>query len=185
MSELLWDVFISHASEDKMEVAFPLSDMLAAAGLTVWIDEAEIFIGDSLREKIDSGLAQSQFGIVILSHHFFAKDWPKSELDGLFAREIGGEQSRVNRLRGFCLPRRVRFRNAEKEILVVVGGLDDIWHEAFRLMNGDGKSTSPPETPSRHLPKEPKRRNFQKVNCTMALLFSGDILGGKILLPYF
>ncbi len=75
-----------------MEVAFPLSDMLAAAGLTVWIDEAEIFIGDSLREKIDSGLAQSQFGIVILSHHFFAKDWPKSELDGLFAREIGGDK---------------------------------------------------------------------------------------------
>ena len=45
-----------------------------------------------LREKIDEGLAQSQFGAVILSHNFFSKDWPKSEIDGLYAREIGGDK---------------------------------------------------------------------------------------------
>lgn len=89
MDEIGWDAFISHASEDKREVVIPLSRLLAASGLKIWLDEGEIFVGDSLREKIDAGLGKSQFGIVILSPHFFSKDWPKSELDGLFAKEIG------------------------------------------------------------------------------------------------
>jgi len=80
-----WDVFISHASEDKAAVARPLGDILAASSITAWLDEAELKLGDSLREKIDDGLNHSQFGIVILSPNFFAKRWPKSELDGLFA----------------------------------------------------------------------------------------------------
>ncbi|RNE90727.1 toll/interleukin-1 receptor domain-containing protein [Marichromatium sp. AB32] len=92
MNEVIWDAFISHASEDKEEVALPLSKALMAAGLKIWLDKSEISLGDSLREKIDEGLANSQFGIVILSHNFFSKDWPKSEIDGLYAREIGGDK---------------------------------------------------------------------------------------------
>src|SRR5207237_5030935 len=61
--------------------------------ITVWFDEGTLRIGDSLREKIDEGLAHSRFGIVILSPSFFAKDWPKKELDGLVAREnVSGEK---------------------------------------------------------------------------------------------
>jgi hypothetical protein len=88
-----WDVFISHASDDKQEVARPLSEILIRAGLGVWLDENELKIGDSLREKIDHGLANSRCGIVVLSPAFFAKDFPGRELDGLAARE-----SRENRL---------------------------------------------------------------------------------------
>lgn len=85
-----WDVFISHASEDKEDVVRPLYKLLTNAGLKVWIDETEITIGDSLRKKIDEGLLKSNYGIVILSPQFFAKDWPQLELDGLISREIGG-----------------------------------------------------------------------------------------------
>ena len=85
-----WDVFISHASEDKELVARPLSSYLQRAGIKVWLDENELTIGDSLREKIDEGLAQSRFGIVILSKHFLAKEWPQRELNGLVALEEGG-----------------------------------------------------------------------------------------------
>ncbi|GHC21268.1 toll/interleukin-1 receptor domain-containing protein [Aidingimonas halophila] len=92
MNETTWDVFISHASEDKEEVVLPLAELLLASGLTVWLDKGEIFLGDSLREKIDEGLERSQFGIVVFSHSFFSKNWPKSELDGLFSREMGGEK---------------------------------------------------------------------------------------------
>lgn len=92
MSKIAWDAFISHASEDKDEVVLPLAELLIQSGLQIWLDKSEIFLGDSLREKIDEGLACSQFGIVILSHNFFSKSWPKSELDGLFSREIGGEK---------------------------------------------------------------------------------------------
>lgn len=92
MSEIIWDAFISHASEDKEEVVLPLAELLMASGLKIWLDKGEIILGDSLREKIDEGLALSQFGVVILSHNFFSKNWPKSELDGLYSREIGGDK---------------------------------------------------------------------------------------------
>jgi len=87
-----WDVFISHATEDTLLVARPLADALRASGLQVWLDELELTLGDSLRKKIDEGLAKSRYGIVILSHSFFAKEWPQSELDGLVSREMPGHK---------------------------------------------------------------------------------------------
>jgi len=88
----IYDVFISHATEDKDEVVRPLANALVSEGLRVWYDEFELRIGDSLRRKIDSGLARSRFGVVVLSHSFFAKNWPQYELDGLVTREMTGEQ---------------------------------------------------------------------------------------------
>ena len=87
-----YDVFVSHATEDKEEVARPLANALMEADLRVWYDEFELRIGDSLRGKIDFGLARSRFGIVVLSHSFFAKKWPQYELDGLVTMEMTGEQ---------------------------------------------------------------------------------------------
>ncbi len=84
---MCWDVFISHAGEDKTDVARPLSEALTAAGLRVWLDEDELRLGDSLRGKIDQGLAHSLFGVVVLSPSFFAKHWPQQELNGLAALE--------------------------------------------------------------------------------------------------
>lgn len=86
------DVFISHASEDKDEIVRPLANALVASGLDVWYDEFELKIGDSLRQKIDSGLAKSKFGIAVLSRSFFRKGWTNYELDGLVTRAVSGEQ---------------------------------------------------------------------------------------------
>lgn len=85
-----WDVFISHASEDKEAFARPLAKALQSRGLKVWFDEFTLTVGDSLRQSIDRGLAQSQFGIVIISPNFLRKNWPQKELDGLVAREVSG-----------------------------------------------------------------------------------------------
>ena len=87
-----YDVFISHASEDKDAVVRPLAHALSGGGLKVWYDEFELRIGDSLRRKIDNGLAHSRFGVVVLSRSFFAKGWTNYELDGLVTRTISGEQ---------------------------------------------------------------------------------------------
>jgi hypothetical protein len=92
MEEKEWDIFISYASEDKEVVARPLAAALKRAGIRVWLDEHELAVGDSLTEKIDEGLAHSQFGAVILSPAFFAKHWPKRELAGLRAREEEGRK---------------------------------------------------------------------------------------------
>lgn len=87
------DCFISHASEDKEAVARPLAEALTSAGYSVWFDEHELVLGDSLRVKIDEGLAGSRFGVVILSPQFFEKGWPQSELNALAAKEmVGSEQ---------------------------------------------------------------------------------------------
>ena len=87
-----WDVFVSHASEDKDEFARPLAEALRAAGLKVWFDEHSLTVGDSLRQSIDRGLANSRFGVVIISPHFLEKHWPQKELDGLAAREVDGQK---------------------------------------------------------------------------------------------
>jgi hypothetical protein len=89
----VWDVFISHASEDKAAVVRPLAEALRQRGVEVWYDEFELRIGDSLRRKIDAGLARSKFGIVVLSRSFFAKGWPQYELDGIISRSVSGEQT--------------------------------------------------------------------------------------------
>ena len=49
-------------------------------------------MGDSLRQSIDRGLANSRYGIVVLSPAFFAKNWPQYELNGLTAREMDGHK---------------------------------------------------------------------------------------------
>lgn len=82
-----YDVFISHASEDKAEVARPLADLLVERGLKVWYDEFTLTIGDSLRRSVDRGLASSRFGVIILSPDFFRKEWPQAELDGLVSKQ--------------------------------------------------------------------------------------------------
>jgi hypothetical protein len=86
------DVFISHASEDKDEFVRPLADALIAQGLNVWYDEMTLRIGDSLRQKIDKGLANSKVGLVVLSPSFIKKGWTNYELDGIVTRTVSGEQ---------------------------------------------------------------------------------------------
>lgn len=84
------DLFISHASEDKDEFVRPLAEALTALGLRVWYDEFQLRVGDSLRRSIDRGLANSRYGVVVLSSSFFAKNWPQYELDGMVTREMNG-----------------------------------------------------------------------------------------------
>jgi hypothetical protein len=85
-----WDVFISHATEDKDAIAQPLAEALRGKGLRVWYDDFSLKLGDGLRQSIDRGLARSRFGVVILSGYFFEKHWPQQELNGLATREVNG-----------------------------------------------------------------------------------------------
>jgi TIR domain len=88
---VLYDLFICHASEDKDAFVRPLAKMLRKEHVEVWFDEFSLVVGDSLRAAIDKGLAQSRFGIVVLSPSFFSKRWATRELSGLVAREMAGD----------------------------------------------------------------------------------------------
>lgn len=69
-----WDVFISHASEDKATFVEELASRLEQLGLRVWYDDFTLTVGDHLRESIEMGLANSKYGIVVLSQAFFRKN---------------------------------------------------------------------------------------------------------------
>ena len=87
---MVYDVFICHASEDKEGFVRSLVVQLQEQHVAVWYDDFALQLGDSIRRAIDLGLAQSRFGVVVLSPAFFSKQWPQYELDGLAQREMRG-----------------------------------------------------------------------------------------------
>lgn len=87
-----YDLFISHASEDKDEFVRPLAETLENLGVRVWYDEFTLKVGDSLRKSIDHGLVRSRFGTVIISSSFCSKNWTQYELDSMVAREMNGHK---------------------------------------------------------------------------------------------
>jgi len=90
-----WDIFISHASEDKDGFVRPLAAELQRLGLKVWYDEYSLKFGDSLLVSINNGLAASRFGAVVFSHAFFEKKWTKAELNGLVSLEMSDGVTRI------------------------------------------------------------------------------------------
>lgn len=81
--EFQYDVFLSHASEDKDEVARPLAHLLRERGLRVWYDEFELRSGEDLVSTLNQGINASRFGILVLSRSFFSKEWTTFELNTL------------------------------------------------------------------------------------------------------
>ena len=150
-----YDVFISHASEDKDFVA-PLASALIAAGLRVWYDSFELKIGDSLSGSINRGLSLSRFGVVVFSQAFFRKRWTQHEMSGLVTLQMSG--------RSVILP--IWHRITKDEIMEhappladIVGmnsstqGVEDIVKEIVKLVRGDilpphDYLASPTTTPS-------------------------------------
>ncbi len=82
-----FDVFISHAHEDK-DFVTDLAKKLRSMGLKVWYDDFELQVGDCLMDKIQEGLKKSRFGIVVLSKNFIKNSsWAKDEFESLRAKE--------------------------------------------------------------------------------------------------
>lgn len=86
-----WDVFISHASEDKDAFVRPLAEALRQLGVKVWYDEFTLEPGHSISRSIDKGLAGSKFGLVVISESFITKNWTQRELQGLVSAQMANE----------------------------------------------------------------------------------------------
>lgn len=84
-----WDVFISHASEDKDDIARPLAEALQARGVSVWFDELNVAWGQPIHRAIETGIANATYGLVIISPTFMVKQWTQAELDALYGRQMG------------------------------------------------------------------------------------------------
>lgn len=88
IEDIEYDVFISHATEDKKTFVEDLVNALREKAVKVWYDSLNIKWGDSLRTQIDNGLKKSAFGIVVLSENYIKKGWTRYELEGLFNIEM-------------------------------------------------------------------------------------------------
>jgi len=90
-----WDVFICHASEEKVSVAEPLYKHLESVGIRCWYDRGEILWGDSIVGKINEGLRCSRFVVVVLSPVLLRKSWATKEMNVALSQEIDSGTTRV------------------------------------------------------------------------------------------
>jgi hypothetical protein len=109
------DVFICHASPDKEEYARPLERALGRQALSCWVDEGQIWPGDSLTTSLNSGLASTRFVSVLVTRRFMDKEpgWTEKELNAAFHREV---------------------RTGETVVVPILAISEDEWFERFPLL---------------------------------------------------
>jgi hypothetical protein len=87
-------VFISHSWSDK-PLARRLVETIRKFAIPVWLDGAEIKLGDSLIEKIRAGIDSVDYVLALLSKQAVASEWVKRELDIAMNQEIEGKRVKV------------------------------------------------------------------------------------------
>jgi hypothetical protein len=87
-------VFLSHNWEDK-STARLLASRLYGRGIGVWLDEAEIKLGDSLIQKIRAGLDEVDYVVALLSQKSLGSTWVAKELDVAMNQEIENRRVKV------------------------------------------------------------------------------------------
>jgi len=86
--------FLSHSARDKPFVRQLAAD-LSRNGITVWLDEQMIRVGDSITEKVSQGLAESDYFLIALSEDSVESEWVKRELSQALLTEIEERKVRV------------------------------------------------------------------------------------------
>lgn len=81
------DVFLAHASPDKDQFVKPFAEALSTAGISYWLDEAEITWGDSITSKINDGLEKCKYVVLFLSDEFVDRKWTNAELQSALNRQ--------------------------------------------------------------------------------------------------
>jgi len=83
-------IFMSHTAADKPFVRRLRDDLIGKGVPRVWVDEAEIEIGDSLMKKIEEGMQETRYIGIVLSSKSINAPWVKKELEIAMSREIAG-----------------------------------------------------------------------------------------------
>jgi tetratricopeptide (TPR) repeat protein len=142
-----YDLFVSHAHEDKAEVVEPLVAALQERGLQVWYDDQQITLGDDFRRQIEHGLAHSRFGVVVLSPSF-AKYWTEAELSALYGLESVLGSKRILPVRHQLMPQQVTLQwplLATRASVSTADGITGVAEEIAAVVRG----APPPAAASR------------------------------------
>jgi hypothetical protein len=151
-NEYSYDVFICHASEDKQKFVDGLVGALTDGGVRVWYDAKQIKWGNDYRIKMEEGMRESRFAVVIASPRL-AKEWTQREISALLNFEATYGQDRilpmVYELDHAALTRSFPFLASKRWVNASVGLASIVEQIRDRL---DGKMIVPrpgPELPSR------------------------------------
>jgi tetratricopeptide (TPR) repeat protein len=164
-----WDIFISHASEDKTGFVRPLADVLSRQGLNVWLDDTSISPGDDIRQRIDEGLTRSRCAVVVLSPAFFEKPWAQKELGGLVMLGVAG-RTRLLPILYQMDPSELLTRSpmlAGHAVIRSDSGVEAIAAEIIRALQG-----SPSGTDESKRPRKRRQKLLRVTALTMLLMLS-------------
>jgi hypothetical protein len=89
----VWDVFISHAGEDKSAVVRPLRDALEAFGVKVWFDAFELGIGDAFDARLTRASPAAPSASSSSRPPSSRRAGPQYELDGIVTRSVAGSRA--------------------------------------------------------------------------------------------
>lgn len=92
--ETVKDLFLSHSHADKRFVR-QLADDCEQRGLSVWVDEAELLVGDSLLQKIQEAIDRTRFFAAVVSQHSIDSSWVQRELEQALESEISSRLVKV------------------------------------------------------------------------------------------
>ena len=95
MKDKKYDLFISHASNDKNTYVRGLYEALSQLGINIFYDEDSITWGDRWKDKILEGTASSEFAIIVISNSFFGREWTERELHEFLQRQNDSEQKMI------------------------------------------------------------------------------------------
>lgn len=87
-------IFLSHSSVDKPFVRKLAAD-IRRNGHYAWVDEAEIKIGDSLFQKIEEGIVNTDYLGVVISGNSIKSEWVTREVRIALTQEIHGKRVKV------------------------------------------------------------------------------------------
>ena len=90
-----YDVFISHATKDKVSYVNELYLTLRKLGVRIFYDSEEISWGDNWKQVILDGTEKSEFAIIVISENFFGREWTERELGEFFQRQNSSHQKIV------------------------------------------------------------------------------------------
>lgn len=87
-------LFLCHASEDKAFVDRLVVDLDRRA-MFAWYDKREIFVGDSIVEKINGALKAADFLVAVMSPRSVSKPWVVREMSSSLMRQLGNDGIRI------------------------------------------------------------------------------------------
>lgn len=87
LNKPMYDVFISHANEDKQSYVDELKNSLDKLNIKIFYDKETLEWGDNWKDKILEGVKKAEFAIIVISENFFGREWTEKELGEFLNRQ--------------------------------------------------------------------------------------------------